>query len=125
MKPYEIVNRQDYIEIIIERDVHKDEIIATFFALNDIEGFRKKNYLWHVKGNVRPLNYYDSQELTKLIKSIYPADKPGTKHAFVCDSTFVRAASKIFVDDSSILAFVIKDFSNYGKAVQWLQSPED
>jgi hypothetical protein len=124
MGPYKIVTKPDYIEIIVEKDINKEDIIATFYKLNEIKGFRDKNFLWYVKGNVRPMNYYDAHDITTMLKSIYPANAPGTKHAFVCDSAFVRAASKMFIKDASILPFVLKDFNDYDQAVQWLIKPE-
>ncbi len=121
MEAYKIVTKPDYIEVIIEKDVDKEDIIATFYALNETKGFREKNYLWYIKDNVRPLNYNDTHYIIKMIKSISPANAPETKHAFVCESTFVRVASKLFIKDASILPFVIKVFNDHDQAVQWLR----
>jgi hypothetical protein len=124
MEAYKIVTKPDYIEVIIEKNVDKEDIIATFYTLSEIKGFLEKNILWYFKGNIQPLNYNDTHYITKLTKSIYPANAPETKHAFVSDSTFVRAASKMFVKDASILPFVIKVFDDHDQAVQWLADAE-
>ena len=124
MEPYEIVTKPDYTEIIIEKDIDKKDIVATFYALMETEGYFSKNSLWLFKGHIRPLKYIDTPYVTKLAKSIYPVNAPETKHAFVCDSAFVQAASNMFVKDASDLPFVIKVFADYDEAVQWLVAPE-
>ena len=124
MEAYQIVTKPDYIDVIIERNVDKEGIIATFYALNETKGFLKKDILWHFKGNIQPLNYHDTHFITKLAESIYPANAPAKKHAFVCDSMFVRAASELFAKEATILPFEIKVFDDYDQAVQWLTAPE-
>ncbi len=125
MNPYKIVERPDYFEVLIDRDVDKRDLIATYSLIAEQENYFKKNVLWYFKGDIQPLNYDDSKEMIDLTKSSYPPNTPVTvKNAFVCDSVFVRAAGELYAKDSAMLPFEIKVFDDYDQAVQWLTAPE-
>jgi hypothetical protein len=124
MDPYKIVERSEYFEIIIDRDVDKDDLISTYYMLGEQEAFFSKHTLWTFKGDIQPLNYDDSKELIKLTKSSYPTNVPKLKNAFVCDSKFVRAAAEIYAKAASHMPFEIKVFDDYDQAVQWLTDVE-
>ena len=125
MEPYKIIECSGYLEIVIDRDMLRPAVIATYLALSERTSFPTDNVLWHVQYDIQPLSYRDIQDIVSITKSSFPLDAPKSKDAFVCESAFLRAAATLYALETAPLPFEVKVFDNYDKAVAWLTTADD